>query len=184
MGGRADFADAAEAGADGARAVPRQRGAARRAARRRPSVPARRALQPRRRGLLPPGVVPAQLSRRRRRCSTSSRRWSPGPSASTRWATGSASDMDADEALRIATRQHARRPRGGADPREPNGLAPGTRVAVVPDDYGFDPVAGEVVASSVHEIAVRRTRCDARRDRRAFPAHRLSHERRQRDLAD
>ena len=30
------------------------------------------------------------------------------------------------------------------------------RVAMIPDDYGFDPVEGEVVASSAHEIAVRR----------------------------
>jgi glutathione S-transferase len=31
------------------------------------------------------------------------------------------------------------------------------RVAVVPDDYGFDPVAGEVVTSSAHEIALLRS---------------------------
>jgi glutathione S-transferase len=43
-----------------------------------------------------------------------------------------------------------------ADPRDPNGLAPGMRVRVVPDDYGFDPVEGELVASSVHEVALRR----------------------------
>ena len=45
----------------------------------------------------------------------------------------------------------------GADASEPNGVALGARVAVVPDDYGFDPVSGEVVALSAHEIAVRRT---------------------------
>lgn len=33
---------------------------------------------------------------------------------------------------------------------------PGIRVVVVPDDYGFDPVEGELVASSRHEVAVRR----------------------------
>ncbi len=27
---------------------------------------------------------------------------------------------------------------------------------MVPDDYGFDPVTGELVCSSVHEVAVRR----------------------------
>ena len=43
-----------------------------------------------------------------------------------------------------------------ADPAEPNKLAPGARVSVTPDDYGFDPVSGELVASSVHEIAIRR----------------------------
>jgi glutathione S-transferase len=43
-----------------------------------------------------------------------------------------------------------------ADPRDPNGLQPGMRIRVVPDDYGFDPVEGELVASSVHEVALRR----------------------------
>jgi hypothetical protein len=30
------------------------------------------------------------------------------------------------------------------------------RVTVTPDDYAFDPVAGELVGSSAHEIALRR----------------------------
>jgi hypothetical protein len=30
------------------------------------------------------------------------------------------------------------------------------RVPVMADDYGFDPVAGAVVASSIYEIAIRR----------------------------
>ena len=30
------------------------------------------------------------------------------------------------------------------------------RVAVMPDDYGFDPVAGELVTATAHEVAVRR----------------------------
>jgi hypothetical protein len=30
------------------------------------------------------------------------------------------------------------------------------RVTVTPDDYAFDPVAGELVCSSAHEIAIRR----------------------------
>ena len=29
-------------------------------------------------------------------------------------------------------------------------------MAVVPDDYGFDPVVGDLVASSLNEVAVRR----------------------------
>jgi glutathione S-transferase len=45
----------------------------------------------------------------------------------------------------------------GVDPREPNGLAAGMDVTVTPDDYGFDPVAGTLVASSVDEIAIRRS---------------------------
>lgn len=46
--------------------------------------------------------------------------------------------------------------REAADPNEPNGIAPGQRVSCVPDDYGKDPVAGVLVASSAHEIAIRR----------------------------
>jgi glutathione S-transferase len=45
----------------------------------------------------------------------------------------------------------------GVDAREPNGLAEGMDVTVTPDDYGFDPVAGTLVASSVDEIAIRRS---------------------------
>lgn len=44
-----------------------------------------------------------------------------------------------------------------ADPADPTGLAPGDRVSVVPDDYGFDPVEGELVRSDVHEVALRRS---------------------------
>jgi glutathione S-transferase len=39
---------------------------------------------------------------------------------------------------------------------EPNGLAAGDAVAVMPDDYGFDPVRGAIVAATATEIAVRR----------------------------
>src|SRR5262249_59439389 len=45
----------------------------------------------------------------------------------------------------------------GVEPGEPNGLIAGSRVAVTPDDYGFDPVTGELVNASVHEVAVRRS---------------------------
>ena len=69
---------------------------------------------------------------------------------------GRRQDMDAAEALRIATAATPATPRS-ADAAEPNGLRPGMRVAVLPDDYGFDPVAGELLMSSAHEIAVRRT---------------------------
>jgi len=68
---------------------------------------------------------------------------------------GKRTDMSADEALKIA---HDSTPTtlSATDPLEPNGITAGTRVTVTPDDYAFDPVAGEVVASSVHEIAIRR----------------------------
>jgi hypothetical protein len=73
---------------------------------------------------------------------------------------GTFTEMDAAAALavaRAATPATERR----ADPSEPNGLAPGDRVEIVHESFGRDPVAGELVASSVHEIAI------ARRDERA-----------------
>lgn len=69
---------------------------------------------------------------------------------------GKRQDMDPAEALRIA-RQSTPATVRGTDACEPNGIAAGMHVAVVPDDYGFDPVAGEVVTSSAHEIAILRS---------------------------
>jgi glutathione S-transferase len=43
------------------------------------------------------------------------------------------------------------------DPQDPVGRKPGQTVTVTPDDTGRDPVAGELVASDVHEIAIRRS---------------------------
>src|SRR5215813_3017215 len=43
------------------------------------------------------------------------------------------------------------------DPRDPNGREPGQTVTVTPDDTGRDPVVGELVASGVHEIVIRRS---------------------------
>jgi glutathione S-transferase len=65
--------------------------------------------------------------------------------------------MAPGEALAIARASRpAPVPAPATDPREPNRLAAGTRVSVVPDDYGFDPVTGELASSSGHEVAVRR----------------------------
>ena len=44
-----------------------------------------------------------------------------------------------------------------ADPGEPNGLTPGDRVTVMADDYGRDPVSGELVSSSAQHIALKRS---------------------------
>ena len=43
------------------------------------------------------------------------------------------------------------------DPRDPIGRKPGETVTVTPDDTGRDPVVGELVASGVHEIVIRRS---------------------------
>lgn len=43
-----------------------------------------------------------------------------------------------------------------ADPGEPNGLKPGDRVTVMADDYGRDPISGELVSSSAQHIALKR----------------------------
>ena len=43
------------------------------------------------------------------------------------------------------------------DPRDPVGRKPGQTVTVTPDDTGRDPVIGELVASGVHEIVIRRS---------------------------
>ncbi len=43
------------------------------------------------------------------------------------------------------------------DPHDPNGRKPGDKVTVSADDYGRDAVAGEIVFSNAHEIAIRRT---------------------------
>ncbi|MFN8545696.1 MAG: glutathione S-transferase family protein [Candidatus Binatia bacterium] len=64
--------------------------------------------------------------------------------------------MTPGDALAIARDAMPAPARAGADVREPNGLTPGQRVEVVPDDYGFDPVAGEIVSTSAHDIAIRR----------------------------
>ena len=43
------------------------------------------------------------------------------------------------------------------DPGDPIGRKPGQTVSVAPDDTGRDPVVGELVASGVHEIVIRRS---------------------------
>jgi glutathione S-transferase len=68
---------------------------------------------------------------------------------------GRHTEMTSEEALRVGT---AARPATveHADSADPNGLRPGERVTVAPDDYGRIPVAGEVVSSSPQHIAIRR----------------------------
>jgi glutathione S-transferase len=87
-------------------------------------------------------------------------------SALNRWADhlremgqGERRNMDPAEALRIA-REGTPLPAEAVEGRDPADPAPGTRVAVLPDDYGFDPVEGEVVFAGRQEIAVRRRDAD------------------------
>jgi glutathione S-transferase len=68
---------------------------------------------------------------------------------------GDVTPMDPDEALKIA-KDSAPATAENVDSRDPNGLMAGTRVSVTPDDYGFDPVIGRVVVSTIHEIAIER----------------------------
>jgi glutathione S-transferase len=69
---------------------------------------------------------------------------------------GSRSQMSAQQALDVA-RDATSIARATADPRDPIGRKPGQTVTVTPDDTGRDPVVGELVASDVHEIVIRRS---------------------------
>jgi glutathione S-transferase len=69
---------------------------------------------------------------------------------------GRRSEMSARQALDVA--RNATSIAGPTvDPRDPNGRKPGQTVSVTPDDTGRDPVVGELVASDVHEIVIRRS---------------------------
>jgi glutathione S-transferase len=68
---------------------------------------------------------------------------------------GDVTPMDPDEALEIA-RTSAPQAKEAFDPDDPNPLKPGARVSITPDDYGFEPVTGSVIASTLYEIAIRR----------------------------
>jgi Fe2+ transport system protein FeoA len=68
---------------------------------------------------------------------------------------GTVTPMESKEALRIA-RDAAPEAHRAEDRFEPRGLKPGDRVTVAADDYGRDPIAGEIVFTNAHEIAIRR----------------------------
>ena len=69
---------------------------------------------------------------------------------------GSRSQMSALQALDVA-RDATSIARATVDPQDPIGRKPGQTVTVTPDDTGRDPVVGELVASDVHEIVIRRS---------------------------
>jgi glutathione S-transferase len=68
---------------------------------------------------------------------------------------GKRSQMSAQQALDVA-RSATSIAMPTVDPQDPTGRKPGQTVAVAPDDTGRDPVVGELVASGVHEIVIRR----------------------------
>lgn len=68
---------------------------------------------------------------------------------------GTRTSMSAEESHAAA--RNAATPQGlGVDSTDALGLTAGTLVSVAPDDYGRDPVAGELVTLALHEVAVRR----------------------------
>src|SRR5580693_3587308 len=69
---------------------------------------------------------------------------------------GRRSPMSAQQALDVA-RDATSIARATVDPQDPIGRKPGQTVTVTPDDTGRDPVVGELVASDVHEIVIRRS---------------------------
>lgn len=69
---------------------------------------------------------------------------------------GTSSDMTPKEALAVA-KAATSEAKPAADPFDPSGRKPGDKVTVSADDYGRDPIAGELVFSNAHEIAIRRS---------------------------
>jgi glutathione S-transferase len=67
---------------------------------------------------------------------------------------GKREEIDAAEAIRVA--RDAAPAAYAGEPALPDGIALGTPVVVLPDEYGSGNVAGTLAPSGVHEIAVRR----------------------------
>jgi len=68
---------------------------------------------------------------------------------------GEMTPLDPEEALAIARHSLPLTPEG-VDGEDPNGLKPGDRVSVVPDDYGVEKVSGDLVRTSAQAISLRR----------------------------
>jgi glutathione S-transferase len=68
---------------------------------------------------------------------------------------GKPAPMDPKEALAIAKAATSDAGRAN-DSSDPRGLKPGDHVNVAADDYGRDPIAGRIVFSNAHEIAILR----------------------------
>ena len=81
-------------------------------------------------------------------------------------------DMESAEAVEIA-RQATPMTRESVDVNDPNGRKPGDRVRVVHESFGRDPSVGELVVSSVDEIAIRHHDDRGRGGRRPLSARAL-----------
>jgi len=68
---------------------------------------------------------------------------------------GTHAEMSRADAMAIA-REATPTTAEHADPNDPDGLTPGTVVTVAALDYGKDPIAGILVASSARHVAIRR----------------------------
>ncbi|MGH7819986.1 MAG: glutathione S-transferase family protein [Candidatus Binatia bacterium] len=68
---------------------------------------------------------------------------------------GDSNPMEADDALAIAARSEPATTEED-DGTDPNGLRPGDRIAVVPDDYGTEVVSGTAVVVTAQSVALRR----------------------------
>lgn len=69
---------------------------------------------------------------------------------------GRPSEMTPAEALAVA-KAATSQAKEAADPQDPHNRKPGDKVTVAADDYGRDPIAGTLVFSNAHEIAIRRS---------------------------
>jgi glutathione S-transferase len=69
---------------------------------------------------------------------------------------GTSEAMTSAEALSVCASAPKRHPDVLQPEPDPSGILPGSRIRVVADDYGCDPVEGELVASGTNQIALRR----------------------------
>jgi glutathione S-transferase len=68
---------------------------------------------------------------------------------------GEMTPLGAEEALAVARHSLPLTPEG-VEGKDPNGLRPGERISVVPDDYGVEKVFGDLVRTTPQEICLRR----------------------------
>jgi glutathione S-transferase len=69
---------------------------------------------------------------------------------------GRRQDLGGAEALNLA-KAHSPAPAPDHDPHDPLGLSPGDPVVVMADDYGRDPIVGDLVAATPERVVIART---------------------------